>query len=297
MFHKVSYLTLIVAPCRAYIRSAHYCHVADGFAHDQDHTELSHAPAGLEVRPEAQDADHDTRDDHGVVLQTLEPGPEAVHLAGHPTPRARQRCGAGASCHARRANSPVRPRPVTHDSRTIRGRGTSRSELHATDQPDGRVEGTDAHFERAEDAHLRDLFAADPQRGEQLHVEVDGPLPRLLEEPRSPTRPCGCCVALAERAGLRERIDAMFARREDQRHRGPGRAARRAARAPRRAHRRRRRRRRARRCTRCSTRWRASRDARALRDAHRATRASASATSSTSASAARTSGRRWPTRR
>ena len=58
----------------------------------------------------------------------------------------------------------------------------------------------------------------------------------------SPTRRCACCSQLAEESGLRERIDAMFARRADQRHRGPRRAARRAARAARRVDRRRRRR-------------------------------------------------------
>src|SRR5262249_53370714 len=60
------------------------------------------------------------------------------------------------------------------------------------------------------DVHLRDLFAADPQRGERLALEavglyldysknrVDGETLRLL-------------VALAEECGLRRRIDAMFA--------------------------------------------------------------------------------------
>ena len=41
-----------------------------------------------------------------------------------------------------------------------------------TETPEWRA--LDAHFEEMRDVHLRDLFAADPQRGERLTVEADG---------------------------------------------------------------------------------------------------------------------------
>jgi glucose-6-phosphate isomerase len=58
--------------------------------------------------------------------------------------------------------------------------------------------------------HLRDLFAADPQRGERLTVEAAGVYldyskNRVTDETLQRLR------ALAETRGLRERIDAMFA--------------------------------------------------------------------------------------
>ena len=67
-----------------------------------------------------------------------------------------------------------------------------------------------AHFGDVRDTHLRDLFAADPQRGERLTVEAEGLFldyskNRLTEET------IRLLVAVAEAAGLRERIDAMFA--------------------------------------------------------------------------------------
>jgi glucose-6-phosphate isomerase len=59
------------------------------------------------------------------------------------------------------------------------------------------------------DAHLRELFAADPGRGERLTAEaaglfVDYSKNRLTDETLA------ALVALAERAGLRDRIAAMF---------------------------------------------------------------------------------------
>jgi glucose-6-phosphate isomerase len=65
------------------------------------------------------------------------------------------------------------------------------------------------HFEAIRDVHMRDLFAADTGRGEAMTLQavhlyldfsknrIDGETIRLL-------------VALAERAGLRERAEAMF---------------------------------------------------------------------------------------
>ena len=52
------------------------------------------------------------------------------------------------------------------------------------------------------DVHLRELFADDPGRGETHDARGRRPLPRLLQEPRSPPRRCRLLVALA-RAGRR----------------------------------------------------------------------------------------------
>ena len=67
-----------------------------------------------------------------------------------------------------------------------------------------------AHFEELQDAHLRDLFAADPQRGERLTVEAEG-LFLDYSKNRLTAETIRLLVAVAEAAGLRERIDAMFA--------------------------------------------------------------------------------------
>ena len=78
------------------------------------------------------------------------------------------------------------------------------------------------------DAHLRDLFAADPARGEELVVDV-GDLHLDYSKNRVTRETLDLLAALAERAGVPRRIEAMFARRADQRHRGPAGAARGAA--------------------------------------------------------------------
>ncbi len=66
------------------------------------------------------------------------------------------------------------------------------------------------HHAGIKDTHLRDLFAGDPKRGTTLTAEFDG-----LYVDYSKNRLTGetieLLVALAERAGLRQRIDAMFA--------------------------------------------------------------------------------------
>ena len=64
------------------------------------------------------------------------------------------------------------------------------------------------HAERA-GAHLRDLFREDPQRGERLTLEA-GDLFLDYSKHLVTAETLGLLLALAERAGLRERIDAMF---------------------------------------------------------------------------------------
>ena len=66
------------------------------------------------------------------------------------------------------------------------------------------------HYETLQTAHLRELFAADPDRGTRLTLEAEG-LYLDFSKHRVTDETIQLLVALAERAGLRERIDAMFA--------------------------------------------------------------------------------------
>jgi glucose-6-phosphate isomerase len=66
------------------------------------------------------------------------------------------------------------------------------------------------HYDHLERAHLRDLFRDDPTRGERMTVEVDG-IYLDYSKNRVVDETVKLLVALAERAGLRERIHAMFA--------------------------------------------------------------------------------------
>jgi glucose-6-phosphate isomerase len=66
------------------------------------------------------------------------------------------------------------------------------------------------HHQELQQAHLRELFAADPARGETMTCEA-GDLYLDWSKHRATAETLALLVALAERAGLRERIDAMFA--------------------------------------------------------------------------------------
>jgi glucose-6-phosphate isomerase len=66
------------------------------------------------------------------------------------------------------------------------------------------------HYQELREVHLRDLFAREPERGEQLTVEADG-VHLDYSKNRLTAETLRLLVALAGRAGLRERIDAMFA--------------------------------------------------------------------------------------
>src|SRR5215217_478843 len=68
------------------------------------------------------------------------------------------------------------------------------------------------HHQRLKDVHLGELFAADPGRGETMTCEA-GDLHLDYAKQRVTGETLGLLVALAERAGLRRRIDAMFAGR------------------------------------------------------------------------------------
>jgi glucose-6-phosphate isomerase len=66
------------------------------------------------------------------------------------------------------------------------------------------------HHAEVAEVHLRDLFAADPQRGEDLVAEAAG-IALDYSKNRVTGETLGLLRDLAEAAGLRERIDAMFA--------------------------------------------------------------------------------------
>jgi glucose-6-phosphate isomerase len=65
------------------------------------------------------------------------------------------------------------------------------------------------HFAKLSDVHLRDLFAEDPARGEQMTVAAADLLLDYSKN-RLTTETIRLLVAAAERAGLRQRIEAMF---------------------------------------------------------------------------------------
>ncbi len=66
-----------------------------------------------------------------------------------------------------------------------------------------------AHYEEVEGTHIRDLFAADPDRGTRLTAEAAG-LYLDYSKNRVTDETLRLLVELAQRAGLRDRIDAMF---------------------------------------------------------------------------------------
>ena len=89
----------------------------------------------------------------------------------------------------------------------------------------------EAHYKKMRDLHLRDLFAARPQARRaddrsRRRVSIS-----TTRRTASPTRRSSCCRSWPKESGLRERIDAMFRGRENQRHGEPRRAARGPARA------------------------------------------------------------------
>ena len=66
-----------------------------------------------------------------------------------------------------------------------------------------------AHFKKIEPLHLRQLFAADPKRGQRLTAEAAG-LFLDYSKNRVTDQTIKLLLQLASESGLRERIDAMF---------------------------------------------------------------------------------------
>jgi len=67
----------------------------------------------------------------------------------------------------------------------------------------------DAHYQEASKLHLRDLFAADPKRGERFTAEAAG-LYLDYSKNRVTDETLRLLLQLADESGLRSRIDAMF---------------------------------------------------------------------------------------
>ncbi len=65
------------------------------------------------------------------------------------------------------------------------------------------------HYQKTRSLHLRELFATDAQRGERFAVEAEG-IYLDYSKNRITDETLKLLLALAESAGLRERIDAMF---------------------------------------------------------------------------------------
>jgi len=66
-----------------------------------------------------------------------------------------------------------------------------------------------AHYKQVKELHLRELFAADPQRGERLTAEAVGIFLDYSKN-RITDETIKLLLQLAEESGLRARIDAMF---------------------------------------------------------------------------------------
>src|SRR5262249_14414169 len=66
-----------------------------------------------------------------------------------------------------------------------------------------------AHHQKVRDLHLRKLFADDPKRGERMTVDAVG-LYLEYSKNRVTDETLGLLLQLADEAGLRARIDAMF---------------------------------------------------------------------------------------
>jgi glucose-6-phosphate isomerase len=84
---------------------------------------------------------------------------------------------------------------------------TSSSSVTLTERPAWKA--LQAHFETIRDVHLRTLFGHDAQRGERMAVEAEG-LYFDYSKHRVTAETMTLLIALADEAGLRERIHAMF---------------------------------------------------------------------------------------
>jgi glucose-6-phosphate isomerase len=79
--------------------------------------------------------------------------------------------------------------------------------LTATELPSWKA--LQSHYEKIKTAHLRQLFADDPKRGERMALEAEG-LYLDYSKNRITDETIRLLLQLAEESGLRERIDAMF---------------------------------------------------------------------------------------
>src|SRR5258707_4724820 len=66
-----------------------------------------------------------------------------------------------------------------------------------------------AHFKKAKDLHLRELFAADPKRGEKMTLQAAGLYLDYFKN-RVTEETVKLLFQLATEFGLKQRIDSMF---------------------------------------------------------------------------------------
>src|SRR5262245_36093281 len=85
----------------------------------------------------------------------------------------------------------------------------ARSETPRTRSTDGAWRALQDHYGAMRSRHLRDLFAHDPTRGEQMTAEAAGVFLDYSKN-RVDKETLRLLIDLAEQSGLRERIDAMF---------------------------------------------------------------------------------------
>jgi glucose-6-phosphate isomerase len=84
---------------------------------------------------------------------------------------------------------------------------SSQSNVSLTERPEWKA--LQANYEAIRGTHLRKMFADDPKRGERMAVEAEG-LYFDYSKHRVTAETLRLLIALANEAGVRERIDAMF---------------------------------------------------------------------------------------
>jgi glucose-6-phosphate isomerase len=122
-----------------------------------------------------------------------------THIAGPPSPRVHPKFIRHSGVYRLAARTPQSTDPPVsgQDMRMV---------INDTEE----WKALEKHQRDVESLHLRDLFAQDPDRGTRLSLEVDG-LYLDYSKNRLTDETIRLLLALAERAGLRDRIDAMFA--------------------------------------------------------------------------------------
>src|SRR5688572_15342088 len=109
--------------------------------------------------------------------------------------------------HRPRAEKGALPRPRSqppHLCARVDGDTGAEQEEHVGISETAEWHALAEHHRELRDRHLRDLFAEDPSRGEQLTVHA-GDLLLDYSKNRLTRETVGLLAALAERAGLRER--------------------------------------------------------------------------------------------
>jgi glucose-6-phosphate isomerase len=107
------------------------------------------------------------------------------------------------------ADTPVSGGPGGSPPRAAPGGGLGGSSPQAALRNRPAWSALTAHYEQIRDVHLRDLFAADPGRGERMTAQAAG-LYLDYSKNRLTDETLALLVDLANQSGLRERTEAMF---------------------------------------------------------------------------------------